>query len=137
MTSTSSNDLVERLTRVYQRFAAGDLRPMLEFLDEAVIYHLPGRHLGGGTLRGRQGLFERTATAAAACDAPPHIDLLHVGAVGPLVVSLERITARRGTRVLDQTACVVWRVVDDRCVEMWSHFADQRACDEFWDGLAL
>src|SRR6185436_13440459 len=83
MTSTSSNDLVERVRRVYERFASGDPQPMIELLDEAVIYHLPGKHLGGGTLRGRHALFERTGNAAAACDAPPRIVLLHVGAADP------------------------------------------------------
>ena len=137
MTWTSSNDLVERVTRVYERFASGDPQPMIEFLDEAVIYHLPGNHLGGGTVRGRLALFERTGKAAAACDAPPRIALLHVGAAGPLVVSLEHLTARRGARALDQTVCVVWRIAEGRCVEVWSHFADQRACDEFWEGVAF
>ena len=135
MTSTSSNDLAERVARVYERFAAGDAQAMLELLHEDVVYHLPGRHLGGGTLHGRQALFERIGKAAAVCDEPPRIVLLHVGAAGPLVVSLERLIARRGARVLDQTVCVVWRIMDGRCVEVWSHLADQRACDGFWEGV--
>jgi ketosteroid isomerase-like protein len=54
-------------------------------------------------------------------------------AAGDLAVSLERLTARRRGRTLDQTVCVVWRLAGGRCVEMWSHFADQAACDRFWE----
>ncbi len=134
---STSDQLVERLTRVYEAFAAGEPRAMTDFLADDVTYHLPGRHLGGGTLSGRGALFERIAVAAHACDAPPSIRLLHVSAADPLVVSLEHVTARRGGRVLDQPACVVWRVAGGRCVEVWSHFADQAACDAFWEGLAV
>ena len=132
-----TNPLVERLTRVYEAFAAGDPRAMTEFLADDVTYHLPGRHLGGGTLRGRGALFDRIAIAAHECDTPPGIRLLHVTGVDPLVVSFEQVTARRRGRVLDQPACVVWRIADGRCVEVWSHFADQAACDTFWEGLCV
>jgi ketosteroid isomerase-like protein len=128
----TTSDVAARLRRVYERFAAGDAGPMAEFLADDVVYQLPGRHLGGGTIRGRDALFERTARAADGCDAPPRIALIDVVASETLAVSLERITARRRGRTLEQEACVVWRLVDGRCVEMWSHFADQEECDRFW-----
>ena len=124
--------LADRLRRVYEGFAAGNPAPMAEFLADDVVYHLPGRHLGGGALRGRGALLERMATAAADCDAPPRIALVDVTASGEIAVSLERFTARRRGRTLDQDVCVVWRLAGDRCVEIWSHFTDQDACDTFW-----
>ncbi|MGH7894806.1 MAG: nuclear transport factor 2 family protein [Candidatus Binatia bacterium] len=130
---SSLPDLSARLTRIYESFAAGDPRPMSEFLADDVVYHLPGKHLGGGALHGRVEVLERVAKAALDCDAPPTIRLIAVVASGALAVSLERFTARRAGRTLDQEACVVWRIVGERCVEIWSHFADQPACDRFWD----
>jgi len=78
-------------------------------------------------------LLERTARAALDCDVAPRIALIDVVASDTLVVSLERVTARRRGRTLDQEACVVWRIADGRCVELWSHFADQAECDRFWE----
>jgi ketosteroid isomerase-like protein len=127
-------DPAARLRTVYQSFFAGDVGPMRDFLSEAVVYHLPGRHLGGGTLRGRDAVFRRTMEAAQTCDEPPRMQLLEVTAAGNFVVSIERCRARRAGRTLDQTVCVVWRVEDERCIEMWAHFADQAACDAFWSG---
>jgi ketosteroid isomerase-like protein len=137
MVISSREALSVRLAHVYERFAGGDPAPMLDFLDEDVIYHLPGLHLGGGTLRGRRALFERLGRAAAACDAPPRIELLQVIAEGPLAVSLERFLARRNAESLDQPVCVVWRMLGSKCVEVWSHFADQPACDRFWSGVSF
>ena len=125
-------DRVIRFREIYERFAAGDPRPLAEFLADDVVYHLPGKHLGGGTIRGRLPVLQRTASAAATCEAPPVISLIEVMACADFVVSTERFLAhRRGAR-LDQEVCVVWRIVDERCVELWSHFADQDACDRFW-----
>jgi ketosteroid isomerase-like protein len=132
MRSAAPPDLASRLRGLYESFACGDPRAMMEFLADDVIYHLPGRHLGGGTLHGRAELLERVATAARECDRPPSIHLISAVASGEFVVSVERFAARRRGRALDQEVCVVWRIVQERCVEIWSHFSDQDACDRFW-----
>jgi HAD superfamily hydrolase (TIGR01509 family) len=116
----------------YEAFASGNGRSLAELLAEEVVYHLPGRHLGGGTLRGRAELLSRIAAAASILDEQPTIRVQDVVGFGEWVLSIERFTARRDGRVLDQEVCVVWRVVDARCVEMWARFADQGSCDRFW-----
>lgn len=124
-----------RLRDALESFTAGDIGPMTRLLSDDVAYNLPGRHLGGGVLRGREPLFERLASAARWLDAPPKIELIECRSVGAFAVSFERFTARRGTDALDQAVCVVWRFAGDRCVEIWAHFADQPACDRFWRGF--
>jgi ketosteroid isomerase-like protein/catechol 2,3-dioxygenase-like lactoylglutathione lyase family enzyme len=129
-------DLSARVRRAYEAFAAGDPGPMRDLLAPDVVYHLPGRHLGGGTLRGRDEVLARTLGAAGECEAPPRIELIEVAGAGAFVTSVERFAARRRGRALDQQVSVVWRFAGERCVELWSHFADQAACDAFWDGPA-
>jgi HAD superfamily hydrolase (TIGR01509 family) len=127
-------DAVSGLLRgAYDRFFAGDPRGLVDFLAEDAVYHLPGGHLGGGTLRGRAEILERTARAAASCEEPPAMRLLGVVGTADVLLSVERITASRRGRRLDQEVCVVWRIHDGRCVEMWGRFDDQPACDRFWD----
>jgi beta-phosphoglucomutase-like phosphatase (HAD superfamily)/ketosteroid isomerase-like protein len=116
----------------YEAFGSGDGQPLAELLADEVVYHLPGEHLGGGTLRGRADVFRRIADAASVLDAPPTISLQNVVGFGEWALSIERFTARRGGHVLDQEVCVVWRIVDARCVEMWARFSDQASCDRFW-----
>src|SRR5882724_3907767 len=123
-----------RLRKAYESFFAGDPGALADFLAPDVVYHLPGRHLGGGTLAGREAVFRRTAEAALSCDAPPRLQLLEVVAAGCFVISVERLTAHRAGRGLDQDVAVIWRMENDRCVEMWAHFTDQQSCDAFWSG---
>ena len=137
MQSSAAADLSNRLTQIYENFASGDPRQMVEFLAEDVVYHLPGKHLGGGRLRGRAEVLERTTKAALACDSAPTITLLSVTCAAVFAVSLERFRARRRGRVLDQTVCVVWRIAEGHCIEIWSHFFDQSACDHFWEGAVV
>jgi ketosteroid isomerase-like protein len=122
----------ERLRDAYRRFATGEAAAMAGLLADGAVYHLPGRHLGGGTLVGRDTILRRTVEAARWCDAPAAIELLDVTGAGSLVTSLERLRAQRRDARLDQIVAVVWRFAEDRCVELWAHSADQAACDVFW-----
>ena len=120
--------------QIYERFLAGEPAPLLSLLADDVVYHLPGGHLGGGVLHGRDALLRRLGAAAGWCDAV-HVDLRAVTAADDFIVTIERMQARHQTRVVDQAVCVVWRFVASRCVEMRAVFADQRACDDFWTGF--
>ena len=121
-----------RLREAYRRFLLGDAAAMAGLLAEGAVYHLPGRHLAGGALVGRDAISRRTVDAAQWCDAPPAIELLDVIGAGSLVTSIERLRAQRREMRLDQHVTVVWRFEDDQCVELWAHFEDQPACDAFW-----
>jgi ketosteroid isomerase-like protein len=121
-----------RVRLAYETFASRDPRSLFDLLSEEVVYHLPGQHLGGGILRGRAEVFARMSAAAQSLDEPATILIQGVTGFGEWVLTTERFTARRRARVLDQDACVVWRIVDGRCVEMWSRFCDQASCDRFW-----
>ena len=129
--------LVELLEPAYRSFLDGSPSGLLEILDDHAVYHLPGLHLGGGTLCGRNALLERLTAAAQACASPPRIELLSVVSEGALVVTLERFRAESPTDSLDQHVCVVWRFVGRRCAEIWAHFENQPACDAFWQGVAV
>ena len=58
--------------------------------------------------------------------------LLSVAGHTPFVFTVERFEARHAEASLDQLVCGVWRFESDLCSEVWSHFADQEACDAFW-----
>jgi HAD superfamily hydrolase (TIGR01509 family) len=121
-----------RLRAAYTSFATGDPGALVAIIADDASYHLPGRHLGGGTLRGRSQIVDRLADYARRCDDPPAIRLHGFAGAPDHLLSLERFTARRDGKTLDQDVAVVWRMEGDRCVEIWSRFADQTACDSFW-----
>jgi ketosteroid isomerase-like protein len=131
---TAPPSLAERLRRAYARFLDGEPSALVDLLADDVVYRLPGRHLGGGTLRGKAALLERLAAAARWCPTPPAGVLLDVAGAGALVVSVEHLTAERPGGRLSQHAAVVWRfAADGRCVEIATWFEDQAAVDRFWE----
>jgi ketosteroid isomerase-like protein len=115
----------------YASFLAGDPRSLIGLLAADVVYHLPGRHLGGGVLRGRDALLQRLGDAARWCEQV-RVELLAVAAAGVFVVTIERMHARREAQEIDQDVCVLWRFDGSQCVEVRATFADQAACDDFW-----
>jgi ketosteroid isomerase-like protein len=125
---------VTHVMDVYQRFLRGEPAPLVEFLAPAAVYHLPGHHLGGGWLNGREAILARMVSALRACDVAPTVRVLGARGDPSAVVTTEQYAARRGSSRLDQQVRVVWRLEQGRCVELWAHFEDQDACDAFWEG---
>ncbi len=125
---------VSRLEAAYGAFLAGSPSDLMEMLDEGAVYHLPGRHLGGGRLDGRNAIVRRAVAAARALDEPPTVQLVDAFGDDSAVVTVERFRARREGRVLEQPVSVVWRFERSTCVEIRAHFEDQRECDAFWAG---
>lgn len=131
----SATHAIALVRGAYEAFLRGDPEGLFELLDEKAVYHLPGAHLGGGALRGRAEIFQRAMAAMRAFDEPPSANVLDAYGDECLVVTVERFTARRAARSLDQKVKVVWRLRPSlRCVELWAHFEDQAACDALWAG---
>jgi len=122
-----------RLRAAYEAFAAGDARSLGSLLSDDVTYHLPGKHLGGGILRGRAAVFERMAAVVALLDGPPAVRITGAAGHGEWIVTSERFTASRRGRAIDQDVCVTWHVPSTHCTEIWARFADQDSCDRFWE----
>jgi len=137
MRRTAADDSAPWVTRfrdAYAAFVGGDPAPLLPLLTAATVYHLPGNHLGGGELRGRDAIVRRLVAAASACESPPVVAVLDAFGDHRVVVTTEHLQARRRDRVLDQRIHVVWRFEQAACTRIWAHFEDQRACDAFWEG---
>ena len=129
------SDDVGDFGRAYRCFLNGDIGDLLALLCDDVVYHLPGRHLGGGDLVGARALTGRVITAAEYCDAID-VDVLRIVAMEPFLVSFERLRASRSGVRLDQHMCAIWRTHRDGCIaEIWASPADQPACDTFWEAF--
>ncbi len=123
---------VVRLRSAYEAFLRGDVAALQSVLGESALYHLPGRHLGGGRLVGWDAIIRRAAAAARACDEMPRAQVIDALGNAYAVVTREIFVARRGGSALTQEIGVVWRLNGGRCVELWAQFDDQDACDAFW-----
>lgn len=109
-----------------------DPAPLYDLHAEDVILHAPGTSPLGGGIRGRENVFGRLqqmAELSGGTFAPVSTSL---SGNGDFVSLIHRVTATRGNKRLDQTLAEVWRLEDNRCVEVWAQFSDQHAWDAFW-----
>ncbi len=129
---TADDPNAVRVLDVYTRWFEGEAEPMLALLAEDMVYHLPGRHLGGGDIHGVEELLARGRQYGPTYDMPTRTQILDVVADDHWVITTERTRARRQGQTIDQAVCGVWRIEGGRAVELWSHFEDQAACDALW-----
>ncbi|MGG7508432.1 nuclear transport factor 2 family protein [Plantibacter sp. YIM 135249] len=127
MTATSTFD------RYLASLAAGDMTALASTLHPDVVWHQPGTHPLSGDHVGPAavlallgGMMERSAGSLVVAT-----DASIVG--GDLVAATVTFTGtREGRAPLHQHGVDVFRVQDDRIVEVWLMSEDQAAEDAFW-----
>ena len=116
--------------RGYDAFATGDMNTIRELLDEDVIWHAPGRNPLAGDFRGIDevlGFFGRSmeTTQGTLQVAVEDVMVSDHGAV------VQRATARRKDVSLDDVGVNVFLIQNGKAVEVWQHWGNPYAADEF------
>jgi predicted SnoaL-like aldol condensation-catalyzing enzyme len=96
--------------------------------EEMVVHNSP---LGGDAV-GRDALYEQNKVMfekSASLNLTPY----HVIANDDTVIVVANVTGVRRDVRLNQVVLEIWRMENNQCVEVWDHFSDQKAWDEFWN----
>ena len=114
--------------------AAGDMEALAATFGADAVWHQPGSnqlsgdHVGPAAIVTHLGRFMQLSGGTFALEPES------VTESGDLVSMTVRFRARRdGQDDLDQHGVDVFRVADDRIVEVWLMSEDQAAEDRFWD----
>lgn len=114
--------------------AAGDMEALAATFGADAVWHQPGSsqlsgdHVGPAAIVAHLGRFMQLSGGTFALEPES------VTESGDLVSMTVRFRARRdGQDDLDQHGVDVFRVADDRIVEVWLIGEDQAAEDRFWD----
>lgn len=121
----------ELVRRGYDAFATGDTKTMRQVLDPDVIWHAPGRSPLAGDYRGIDevlGFFGRSMETMAGTLRVEVQDVL-VNDRGAAV--LQRSTAQREGKSLDDLGVSVFRIENGKAAEVWQHWGNPYAADEF------
>jgi ketosteroid isomerase-like protein len=112
---------------------AGRAAEALPFYADDLVLHMPGRGPHAGTFRGQHAVLDYYTKVFQATDGQFEVlgvdDIL---ASDDRAATLVRWRLRRGDRTLEIDRVVVYRIVDERIVEMWVRDWDQYAYDEFF-----
>lgn len=110
----------------------GDNSHLLELVSEHAVNHVDGNSLLGGHHVGRDEALGKFPILHQMSGGTLNLEPLEVIADDHFAMWLSRVTAQRNGRQLDQVLAVIWRFDGEKVVEMWDHFADVDAWDEFW-----
>jgi hypothetical protein len=102
-----------------------------EMTDPGLTVHVPGQGPNSGQWPRDQWL-----GCLSQLMAPPDekitITPTYVAGNDDLVMLFNRVTARRNGRTHVQLVAETWRFADGLCVEVWDHFTDEKAWNDFW-----
>ena len=102
-------------------------------LADDVVWHQPGTNPLSGDHIGPQAVVAHLGRFMELSQGTFGLETLSVTEAGRLVVTTVRFTASRdGRDDLDQHGTDVFRVVDDKIVEVWLIGEDQPVEDAFW-----
>jgi ketosteroid isomerase-like protein len=114
-----------------EALSKGDMEGFLSHHMDDVVVHFPGRGAMAGDHRGKDGVARMFQQQMQILDAPPEIESHDILANDDHAVILNKIRASRGGRTQEQDQVVVMHIKGGKITEVWLHFSDQQALDEF------
>jgi len=120
------------IRRAYQDFESGDLDLLGVVMDQAVVWHEPGRSLLAGDYKGPEAVLGFLGQLRALSDDTFRIEVLDVLSEPGRAVVFQRETATRGDKSLDVIAAVAFEVHQGKITEVTVYQADSYQFDEFW-----
>ncbi len=127
--ASSNQQLIER---AYAAFAVGDIPAVLQTMDEAILWHVPGRGPLSRDYRGHQevlGFFQHFTELSGGTF---RIQIDDVLANDQRVVVLVTESAERKGRKWSSPQVHAWTIKNGKAVVFWQYQGDQQTEDEFW-----
>jgi len=124
---------VEVIRRGYAAFGAGDMATLRELFTDDAVWHVPGSGSLSGAKQGRDEILSMLGELMTRSDGTLVVTLEEVAARDHHPWALNRNTATRGTKTLEQSVVIVFELRDGRVSEARQFFEDTARNDEFWD----
>jgi ketosteroid isomerase-like protein len=117
--------------RATEALSKGDMEGFLAQHTDDTVVHFPGRGPMAGDHRGKDGVAKMFQQQMQLLDAPPEIETHDILASDDHAVVLNKTRATRGGKIIELEQVVVMHVEGGKVREVWLHFSDQQAMDEF------
>ncbi|MFI5688510.1 nuclear transport factor 2 family protein [Streptomyces sp. NPDC051636] len=118
--------------RGYGAFSRGDMDTMRELMAADATHHVPGSHPLSGDFKGQDAIIGMYRRLAEETDSMS-VELRAVCVDGRgHAVGVHRFTAERQGKRLDDTGCIVFRIVGDKITDLDECVGDIGKSDDFW-----
>ena len=113
--------------------AAGDFPAVFATMDDAVIWHQPGRHSTSGIHRGKEALGAHLASFAEKTNGTFKVLTNWVSDNQDLIAANVTFVGKRTDgKELNMNGINLFRIEDGKIKEVWLFSEDQAAEDAFW-----
>ena len=128
-----AEDAYESLVRrMYQDFDLGDPDLLRVVMDDAVIWHEPGRSPLAGDYKGPAAVLGFLGALRERSGGTFRAEVLDVVHEPERAVVFQRVTATRGDKVLDTVSAVDFEIHHQKVTEVTVYHSDCYHFDEFW-----
>ena len=117
----------------FEAFTRGDMDTMRDLIASDATHHVPGNHPLSGDFKGRDAILDMYRRLGEETKGTMHAELIGICIDGRgHAVGMNRFTAERNGKRLDDTGCIIFRIVGDKVTDLDECVADIDANNEFW-----
>jgi uncharacterized protein len=122
----------ELLRSGYTAFATGDMVTLEALFDPNIVWHAQRLGILGGDHAGWPAVLKFFAQSMELTQGTFGIEVLEVLANAESSCAVVRSTGRRGAATLDSRQIHLFRLENERVVEVWQYVGDGAAAEAFW-----
>ncbi|MFC8146084.1 nuclear transport factor 2 family protein [Streptomyces paradoxus] len=117
----------------FEAFSRGDMDTLREMMAADATHHVPGDHPLSGDFKGVDSIIEMYERLGAETNGTMRADLIGICVDGRgHVVGMNHFTAERNGKTLDDTGCIIFRIVGDKVTDLDECVEDIDKNNEFW-----
>jgi ketosteroid isomerase-like protein len=130
--TTRADRNAELLRSGYTAFATGDMVTLEALFDPGIVWHAQRLGILGGDHRGWPAVLKFFAQSMELTHGTFAIEVLEVLANSESSCAVVRSTGTRGSAHLDSRQIHLFRLENERVVEVWQYVGDGAAAEAFW-----
>ncbi|MFD5160786.1 nuclear transport factor 2 family protein [Streptomyces hawaiiensis] len=117
----------------FEAFSRGDMDALRGMMAADATHHVPGSHPLSGDFKGVDSIIEMYGRLGAETNGTMRSELIGICVDGRgHVVGMNRFTAERNGKTLDDTGCIIFRIVGDKVTDLDECVEDIDKNNEFW-----
>jgi ketosteroid isomerase-like protein len=117
----------------YEAFSQGDMDTLRGLMTADATHHVPGSHPLSGDFKGQDAMIDMYGRLFSETGGTLRVDVRSVLVDGRgHAVAIHRFTAQRRGKHMDETGCIVFRIVGDKISDLDECVEDMDRSNDFW-----
>jgi len=117
----------------YEAFTRGDMDTLRGLMSSDATHHTPGSHPLSGDFKGQDAIIEMYGRLFEETAGTMNVELQHILVDGRgHAVAVHRVSAERKGRRIDQSGCIIFRIMGDKITDLDECVENMEESNDFW-----